>query len=158
MLSLALLSGRASTEDIRYVDPETVRGKPVLTEPGDVIAHPTPNGIVVTVWNEAGWLPNSHAEVLRITDPDAFDPEFLALCLSSRLITDPVTVGSVVPRAQSKNVTIPLIPIADQRSMVAYRRQIDTVADYGQRLTQAADELQRALADAAASGITMTPP
>ncbi|WP_120284439.1 N-6 DNA methylase [Rhodococcus rhodochrous] len=158
VLSLAVLNGRAKSEDIRYVDLETVRGKPVLTEPGDVVAHPTPSGIVVTVWNKAGWLPNSHAEILRITDPDAFDPEFLVLCLSSRLITDPVTVGSIVPRAQSKNVTIPLIPIADQRSIVAYQRQIDTVAAYGHRLTRAADELERALADAAASGFTMTRP
>ncbi len=158
VLSLAVLNGRASAEDKRYVDPETVRGKPVLTEPGDVIAHPTPNGIVATVWDESGWLPNSHAEILRITDLEAFDPEFLALCLSSRLITDPVTVGSIVPRAQSKNVTIPLVPIADQRSIVAFRQQIDTVAAYGERLTQSADKLQRLLADAAASGITMTQP
>ncbi|WP_137725909.1 N-6 DNA methylase [Prescottella subtropica] len=155
VLSVAVLRGR--TDEIRMVDPDTVRGRMVLTEPGDVITYPTPNGIVATVWDQPGWLPNSHSEILRITDPEAFDPEFLALCLSSRLITDPVTVGTVMPRAQSKNVTIPLIQITDQRSIVAYRRQVDQIAAQGQRLTQAADELRRALADAAASGITMAP-
>ncbi len=155
VLSVAVLRGR--DEEIRMVDPDTVRGRMVLTEPGDVITYPTPNGIVATVWDQPGWLPNSYSEILRITDPEAFDPEFLALCLSSRLVTGPVTIGTVMPRAQSKNVTIPLIPISDQRSIVAYRRQVDEIAAHGQRLAHAADELRRALADAAASGITMTP-
>ncbi|MFD9664335.1 N-6 DNA methylase [Rhodococcus sp. NPDC059968] len=155
VLSLQALNGRATDEDIRYVDPDTVRGNITLTQPGDVVAHSTPSGVVAKVWNEAGWLPNSHAEILRVVDAAEFDPEFLALCLTSRLITEPVTVGSIVPRVQSKNVTIPLIPIIDQRSVVAYLKQIDKIAAYGQGIARSAAYLQRVLADAAASGIAM---
>ncbi|CAH0230319.1 N-6 DNA methylase [Rhodococcoides fascians] len=158
VLTLSILNSTAPlTEDIRYVDADTVRGRVILTEPGDIVAHPTPNGIVAKVWNEAGWLLNSHAELLRISDTTVFDPDYLVLCLSSRLITEPVTVGSVIPRAQVKNVTIPLITIADQRNIAAHSRQLNDLRLHGARISRESDNLRRALADVVGSGIVLTP-
>jgi hypothetical protein len=95
-------------------------------------------------------------ELIRVTDVAAFDPEYLALCLSSRLLTDPVTVGSVIPRAQVRNVSIPLMPLADQHAVVAYAKQVDVLGAFGQRLASESDALRRALADAVADGIAVS--
>jgi hypothetical protein len=157
VLTLSILNGGSrAPEDIRYVDPGTVRGRLTLTEPGDIVAHPTPSGIIAKVWNEPGWLVGPHTELLRVVDSADFDPEYIAMCLSSRLITDPVTVGSVVPRAQVKNVEIPLLPLTEQHRAVACSNQIAELSAYGEHLARETGAMRRALADVVASGIAVS--
>lgn len=157
VLTLGIIKGGSRAhEDIRHVDPTTVRGATPLTQRGDVIVHPTPTGIIAVVWDEPGWLVSSHTELLRVVDDAAFNPEYLALCLSSRLVTDPVTVGSVIPRAQIKNVSIPLMSLADQEAVAAFASRVAELSAFGERLTSESEVLRRALADAVADGIAVS--
>lgn len=157
VLTPAVLTGRSrAPEDIRYVDPDTVRGRLTLTEPGDIVVHPAHNGIIATVWNESGWLVGPHTELLRVVDSAAFDPEYIVLCLSSRLATDPVTAGSTIPRVQVKGVMIPLMSLADQQDAVAYSKQVNDVSEYSERLARETGAMRRALADVVASGIAVS--
>lgn len=56
-----------------------------MTEPGDIVAQPTRNGMIARVWNKSGWLAGPHTELLRVVESADFDPEYIAICLSSRL-------------------------------------------------------------------------
>ncbi len=41
--------------------------------------------MIARVWNKSGWLAGPHTELLRVVESADFDPEYIAICLSSRL-------------------------------------------------------------------------
>lgn len=116
----------------------TVQSKPEeRTQLGDVL---------VTTWNEVRAIVDSYGEHLLArgvhrlrVDPTLCDPEYLAYCLSGGW-NNRHQAGTTIKRADIKALEVPLIPLEEQRQVVAVLKSVDLTRAWAQALANAATD------------------
>ncbi|MFC4555742.1 N-6 DNA methylase [Georgenia faecalis] len=124
------------------VEPGSNLHKPHLTDAGDLL---------VTTWNEVraridvagSHLPGAGVHRVKIRDLAALDPEYLAITLAGpwnkRFLR-----GSTIPRAKLSDLEVPLVPLAEQHSIVTSLRGVEKVEHLAARLSEGAATVRTA--------------
>ncbi|MFC0582482.1 N-6 DNA methylase [Micrococcoides hystricis] len=145
----AWIHGKSGVQ--QKVDPESLTGEPLITEPGDVVLQNT-GGLAARVDDEGGQLvlsPTLH--VLRLQD-DRFLPEYLAEMLVSS-VNRRQAMGAAIQRVRLEDLQIASLSMNDQQQLVT---QFDTVRQLqaaAQELLDAASTARDALVDGVTSGV-----
>ncbi|MDN4478637.1 N-6 DNA methylase [Demequina sp. SYSU T00039] len=129
-------------------------GRPHLTDAGDLL---------VTTWNEVRahvdtvgkHLPGSGVQRVKVKDPSALDPEYLALALAGRW-NEWLIGGSTIQRAKLGDLEVPLVPLAEQRHVVTSLRGFQDIAQLAARLLEGAASVRTAYFDALRYGIELS--
>jgi transposase-like protein len=155
--SLAELARRGLLEYVRGGE-QTSDG--VAVRPGDVLISALAAGgkrpAVVTEADEG--VPLDQRTFLIRPDTGQFDSWFLAGFLATSVNVQRTSSGSSALRLpNARHLTVPLLPLADQRRNGAAFRALHDLQDAAARAGQHADELARLLTEALAEG-TLLPP
>lgn len=128
-----------------------------VTQPGDILVALL-HGIRCQVDYEGGHLLGSGVYRLRITTED-LDPEYVAHCIRGRWNTR-FFIGTTIQRANLRDFEIPVVPVAEQRTILAALTHAEELAERATALATAAQTATGALLDvvrfAAPSAINTT--
>lgn len=116
-----------------------------LSRPGDVLVA-TAHTIRTVVDHRGGNLCATGVYRLRV-DPDRLDPEYVAHCLAGDWNTRFLR-GTGAPRADIKDLEIPVVPLAEQEAIVAALDQARGLETRAQHVADAANSVAAALLSA----------
>lgn len=126
-----------------------------LTMPGDVLVT-TMNGVQTLVDAEGGLIPTGGVYRLRVLDPAAIDPNYLADVLRGdwNLRFAQSTALRSIP---IRDIEVPIIPIAEQESTRTIFAQARELRELAKQVSEASDSLTETTLTALRHGINLTP-
>lgn len=129
---------------------------PALTLPGDVLVS-TMNDIQAIVDENGGLIPAGSIYRIRILDENAIDPYYLAevVCGDWNMR---FAAGSTIPRVPIRDIEVPVIPIADQKSAYAALANVRQAQELADRVSHASDSLAKTMLTALRQGIDLPAP
>jgi hypothetical protein len=131
-------SGIDSADDRCFVDPESMRPRPVLTQPGDIIVSPGGGKPRAVVDNDGGHVLVSPLQALRVKG-DLMDRHVLAAFLESprnRRFVSGTTYGYA--RLDLGELEVPMLPPEDAARLGEILQQLKDVADQASRIVESA--------------------
>lgn len=119
---------------------------PEETEPGDVLLS-TIHGTHAMVDWDGDHRVSLSVEHLRVTDRSALAPDYLAFALTGAW-NERFRVDSALSRIRLQDMEIPLIPLADQKRVVALLTRIGDIQAQAKRLLRLGDDARAGVLDA----------
>ncbi|GAC84450.1 hypothetical protein GP2_022_00660 [Gordonia paraffinivorans NBRC 108238] len=117
-----------------------------LTKPSDVLVL-TQSGIRALVDDSGGHVLSPVVEHLRVRKPEVVDPHYLAAMLGGSWNTR-FLAGTTIQRARLTELEVPLVPIDDQRRIVAALNDVDRVREAAQAIVESSKTVSSSLLDA----------
>ncbi|WP_216695300.1 N-6 DNA methylase [Dietzia psychralcaliphila] len=124
-----------------------------LTKPSDILVL-AQAGIRALVDDDGGHLLAPVIEQVRVLKPDVVDPHYLAAMLSGSWNTR-FLVGTTIQRAKLTDLEIPLVPMEDQKRLVAALTEVERLREAAETITEASETLSSSLTDAVRFNITL---
>lgn len=125
-----------SPESLR-VEPSKLNREPFLTEAGDVLVVTEGTGIAARVDPKGGAAVAAPVQVLRL-GRSWLTSEFLAASLTNPL-NNRFLVGSAIPRAQLKQLEIPIVDPDEQIALVEYLKQLENLTVLARSIADGAE-------------------
>jgi hypothetical protein len=151
VLTQSALNRDSSPPDFqRYVDLETLPGRHVITQPGDVILATIGERPYAVVDRHGGAVLGNDLEVLRI-HVDWLDPDVVAACLSSSQTARAVT-GATIPRVRLRDLTLPAMSAETTAAVRETLRRLREIEAAAHDLASAAARARGLLVEAAVAG------
>jgi hypothetical protein len=142
-------AGIAEAEDPCYVDPDTMRPRPVLTEPGDIIVSPGSGKPIATVDTAGGYVLVYPLQALRIKG-DLADKQVIASFLeSSRNRRFLEGTSAAYARLDLSELEVPMLPRDETERLGAALRRIAAYEDLSRELAESARIARDALLELA---------
>lgn len=147
-LKKAMVSARAITTRTLPdpPSPDQIDDGMDLTEPSDVLVL-AQAGIRALVDDDGGHLLAPVIDQVRVLKPDVVDPHYLAAMLSGSWNTR-FLVGTTIQRAKLTDLEVPLVPMDDQKRLVAALAQVERIRTAAETITKASETLASSLMDA----------
>ncbi|MFL0580824.1 N-6 DNA methylase [Dietzia sp. 179-F 9C3 NHS] len=134
-------------------NPDLVKNVENLSKPSDVLVL-TQAGIRALVDEDGGHYLSPVVDRIRVLKPDVVDPHYLAAMLSGSWNTR-FLVGSTIQRAKLIDLEVPLVPMDDQKRLVAALAEIEQLRTAADTITTASQNLASNLMDAVRFNITL---
>lgn len=132
------------------IDPESIQGDPLLTQPGDVVLQ-NMGDLTARVDHAGGQvLFGSSLQVLRLQD-DRLMPEYLAEMLMSAA-NRRQAMGTRISRVRLEDLQVALVSQADQQRLVTQFKRIRHLQETAQEILKASSNARDALVDGVTSG------
>lgn len=124
-----------------------------LTKPSDVLVL-AQTDIRALVDDDGGHLLSPAIEQVRVLKPDVLDPHYLAAVISGTWNTR-FLLGTTIQRAKLTDLEIPLVPINDQKCLVAALTEVERLRHAAQTIAASSEALSSNLLDAVRFNIAL---
>ena len=127
-------------------NPDLVKNVENLSKPSDVLVL-TQTDIGALVDEDGGHYLSPVVDRIRVLKPDVVDPHYLAAMLSGSW-NRRFLVGTTIQRAKLTDLEIPLVPMDDQKRLIAALAEVERLRDAAETITAASENLSSSLLDA----------
>lgn len=124
---------------------DLVKDNMELTKPSDILVL-AQAGIRALVDDDGGHLLSPVVEQVRVLKPEVLYPHYLAAMLSGSWNAR-FLVGTTIQRAKLSDLEIPLVPLDDQKRLVAALNEVDRLRKSAQTIAESSDSLSSSLLD-----------
>jgi hypothetical protein len=142
------------SQEVPPVDGYEPDEDPALTLPGDVLVS-TMNDIQAMVDESGGLIPAGSIYRIRVLDRNALDPYYLAEVVRGDWNLR-FAAGSTIPRVPIRDIEVPIIPIADQKSAYAAIADVRKTQELADRVAQGSNALATTMLTALRQGIDLS--